>query len=99
MSTAVFSFDPVSDLDDYFEKAPRLFAQLQQVYRQHGIEAGYARAVRDQLASLVLYTEEFLQKEHDVTPERRQLVYRFVAHLQNQLIQLAPGKRDRICSA
>lgn len=86
--------------DEFFETAPQLFAQLHEVYRQHGFEAGYARAVRDQLASLVLFTEDFLRHEPDIQTTSRQLVYRFVAHLQSQLVRLSPEeKTNRLRSA
>jgi hypothetical protein len=94
MSAALLTQEKSSDgFDDFFDNAPQLFAQLHEVYRQHGFEAGYARAVRDQLSSMVLFTEDFLRHEPDIQSNSRQLVYRFVAHLQAQLSRLSPEKK------
>jgi hypothetical protein len=74
--------------------ADQLVAELRAVYREHGFQAGYNRAVRDQLATLVYTAEQFLRERGDTAQADRQLVYRFVLALERQIARLSPSRLD-----
>lgn len=81
-------------IDEFFDNAPQHLAELQEIYRRHGFEAGYNRAIRDQIASIVLFTEQFLQSNPETTPENRRFVYQLVASLQRKFGQLVPAPKE-----
>lgn len=54
-------------------------------------DAGYRRAAGDLLASLVMITERYLREQTDLNPEPRRVIYRFVEHLEREIVHLAPG--------
>jgi hypothetical protein len=62
-----------------------LFAGLLEIYQGQGYQLGYRRAKSDTLATLVMWTEQYLQTKPSPDPELRRTIYAFTAFIEAQL--------------
>jgi hypothetical protein len=72
-------------------------AELSDVYRQIGYEAGYSTAIRDHLEAFVATAEEVLRRyPATIRGDRsaRQLLYSFISRLERQLDPVEQDARD-----
>ncbi|HSZ54535.1 MAG TPA: hypothetical protein VK797_02665 [Tepidisphaeraceae bacterium] len=67
-------------------QAGSIFGALIEVYRKHGFEQGYQKAMNDVLGSLVHLTEQYLgARTDDAKADVRRIVYGYVEHLQSEI--------------
>ena len=74
--------------DDPASPSISALAELSEVYRQLGFDAGYAQATRDHLEMFVANAESVLGERSGAWAERdaaRRLLYRFIARLERRM--------------
>ncbi len=79
--------DPRELAGSYDEQGPGALAELSEFYRKLGFDAGYSKAVRDQLEYSVLIAEQVLREQQFTGAQQdpRRLLYAFIARVDRRL--------------
>ncbi|HVT87954.1 MAG TPA: hypothetical protein VHD56_03800 [Tepidisphaeraceae bacterium] len=75
----------MNDAAVIFEPENDVLGSIVSAYQREGFDAGYRRATRDLLATLVVNCHEFVREQPDSSPEMRLTLLKFVTRLQHKL--------------